>query len=128
LERQPDRDLVEDDDAQAVVSVLAHDTSVLAARWQASGAEQIDWREWDGEYVVYVFPQATTHLLGGTAGIVLRTLSATADALSTDEIGARGFGVSSAPDGGMPSVEEHSALQAILFDLERIGVVVRQTS
>ncbi len=110
------------------MSVLAHDASLLATKWHALGTEQTALHEWDGEYVVYVFQQATTHLLDGTAGTILKTLSATAEALSTDEIGARGFGVSSAPDGAMPSIEEHSALHAVLLDLERIGVVVRHIS
>jgi len=61
------------------------DTDTPTGRWTLQGP--IDWREWDGEFVVRHDPSATTYLLTALAGETLRALREGAAHL--DEIALR---------------------------------------
>ncbi len=45
-------------------------------RWQVTEGSQLSWREWDGEYVVFDYASASTHLLDGVAVEILDALGA----------------------------------------------------
>lgn len=63
------------------------DFSAKVGRWSLQGT--VDWREWDGEFVVRVDDTAATYLLSTLAGETLRVLRE--GPAHVDEISARVF-------------------------------------
>jgi hypothetical protein len=107
-------------------SLSERDTS--AQRWSISG--QIDWREWDGEFVVRAHGSAITYLLSPLAGQVLKALRAGArqaddvarlvhtERMQSGSAAAATLAAAfAAPEADGPQVA------AVLAELEALGVV-----
>jgi hypothetical protein len=97
-------------------------------RWSISG--QIDWREWDGEFVVRAHRSGITYLLSPLAGQVLKALRAGArysddvarlvhaERLQSGSAAAASLAAAFAvPEAGGPQVA------AVLAELEALGVI-----
>jgi PqqD family protein of HPr-rel-A system len=95
-----------------------------AVKWQVVPADLVYWREWDGENVVYNDRTGNTHLLDRLAGLVLRRLTESDAARSVAEL-AESIGQSEAIEPDAVLIE---AVQVVLTDLERIGLVARGTA
>ena len=96
--------------------------STTERRWKAAGAEDIDWRCWDGEVVARVVLSGATYLLNETASAAFTQLCAADSALSGEELAIRLF-----PDAGEePEQTRHEtrlALEALLADLHALNLV-----
>ena len=97
-------------------------SSSADCQWVAVGASSIELREWDGEYVVHVETQAATHLLDTATGAVLKALLRARRAISIDELAGLSFGAADESAPAALSSDECAALQAILLELQRIGM------
>lgn len=95
-----------------------------ADRWQIAAPKLITWREWGDEWIVHVDTHAETHLLSPVAGHVLRILLEEGRPLCPKALFERAFGNLQAAGLAM-TFSEHVAMQSILSDLERKGVVTR---
>jgi hypothetical protein len=97
-------------------------------RWSISG--QVDWHEWDGEFVVRANGSAITYLLSPFAGQVLTALRA--GARHADEV-ARRLHVQRLQSGSAAAVTLASVfavpeadvpqVAAVLAELETLGIV-----
>lgn len=95
-------------------------------RWSLPG--RLDWREWDGEFVVWAEHTAATYLLSALAGETLKALHGGATYL--DEIASRVFRDSapqSAATAALVATFAHSCddtqnLMAVLAELEALGL------
>jgi hypothetical protein len=96
-------------------------------RWQVAESEVIDWQEWGDEFVVYVASRAETHLLAAAAGGILLTLLDGRRALTLDDMYAmaidHGDATHTRPRDSIMSAAEREALQAIVADFARLGIV-----
>ena len=96
--------------------------STARRRWKAAGAEDIDWRSWDGEVVARVARSGATYLLSETASAAFTQLNAADSALSAPELAVRLF-----PDAGEePEQTRHEtrqALEVLLAELQALGLV-----
>lgn len=87
-------------------------------RWHAVPREDLDWQEWDGEFVVWNGYTASTHLLGQLAGELLLALAAMPDGARADELTAALTEATHDLDG-----EERIAMIAAALDqFERLGL------
>src|SRR5512139_4015495 len=94
---------------------LAHATR----RWRIAAPAALTWREWDGEYVVRDERTGNTHLLDARAGSVLACLVAKSAGMSVAQIAAAFPAVSG-------NVQFDSDIEAVLFELERIGLATAE--
>jgi hypothetical protein len=99
-------------------------------RWFVHG--RLDWREWDGEFVVRHDETAATYLLSALAGDTLEAMHEGASCL--DEIAALVF-QDSAPSNGATAAlaaafadpaEGEQRLLVVLAELERLGLARRE--
>lgn len=95
-------------------------------RWSVAGC--VDWREWDGEFVVRADSSAATYLLSALPGATLEAMRDGATYL--DEIAARvfsGCAPSAATAALVATFAETSpdmqSLLAVLAELEALGLV-----
>jgi hypothetical protein len=103
------------------------DAAADVGRWSVPG--QIDWREWDGEFVVRVDSTAQTYLLSAVAGEALKAMRGGAAHL--DEIAARVFADCAAPSAATAalvatfaeSASDNQTLLAVLNELQLLGLV-----
>ena len=99
----------------------------MTPRWRIAETEVIDWQEWDDEFVVYVASRAETHLLAAAAGSILLALLDGRRALSLDDMYAMAIahddGTGTSSKGSIMSAEEREALQGIVADFARLGIV-----
>jgi PqqD family protein of HPr-rel-A system len=89
--------------------------------WLVTSADLLEWREWDGELVVYLDGQGSTHVLTPYAGAVFLTLLQGPPDVHMNDLLAR-----LAPDEeaqAKPPSREH-VLQ-VMAEFERIGLVRR---
>jgi len=102
------------------------DVGAELGRWSLQG--RLDWREWDGEFVVRADDTAATHLLSSLAGEAIKALRN--GPLYVDEIAARIFGDTAPRSAATAALiatfaETHSAtrrLLAALAELEALGL------
>ena len=94
--------------AQVHHVLSVRDFSAAIKRWSLSGV--LDWREWDGEFVVRHDDSGATCLLSPLAGETLKALSA--GSAQVDEIARRIFG------GVGPSNPATAALVASFADAD----------
>ena len=96
-------------------------------RWRVAETEVIDWQEWGDEFVVYVASRAETHLLSAAAGSILLALLDGRRALALDDMYAmaiaQGGATGTSPRDSIMSAAEREALQAIVADFARLGIV-----
>ena len=80
----------------------------------------MQWREWEGEFVVRDGRSGATHLLAQASGTILVVLTQSASPLSAQEIAGH-------LGNGVPTDEPVTAshIERILLELERIGLVAR---
>jgi hypothetical protein len=109
-------------DAGVNVSALDMSAGASPCQWSAAETDSIELREWDDEYVVHVEAQATTHLLDAATGAVLKALLRARQAISIDELAGLSFGTADESAPAALSTDECAALQAILLELQRIGM------
>ena len=102
------------------------DTAADLGRWSVPG--QIDWREWDGEFVVRVDSTAQTYLLSALAGEAMKAMRG--GATYVDEIAARVFSDCAAPSAATAALvatfaedaNDSQVLLAVLNDLQLLGL------
>lgn len=99
-----------------------------APRWRAACAEKMLLREWGDECVVRLDADASTHLLDRSASAILGTLLNAPRALSIVELAEQAFGATGASISASLSADEHAALNAVLLELQRIGVAQPEQS
>jgi hypothetical protein len=87
-------------------------------RWRLRAPGALDWREWDGEFVVRSGSSGDTCLLSAVAGHAVIALKA-AGPLSVPELVTQLFGTTT---GGLSDAEV-DALQATLGQLQHLGLV-----
>jgi len=113
--------------AQVHHVLTQRDVSVELGRWSLQGS--IDWREWDGEFVVRCDASAATYLLSTLAG---ETLKALRDGPAhVEDIGARVFGDSAKPSPATAALiasfadvqSDTQGLLGVLKELEGLGLV-----
>lgn len=103
------------------------DSAAELGRWSVPG--QIDWREWDGEFVVRVNSTAQTYVLSALAGEALKAMRGGAAHL--DEIAAHVFSDCAAPSAATAALvatfaetaSDTQILLAVLNDLQALGLV-----
>jgi hypothetical protein len=103
------------------------DAAVELGRWSVPG--EIDWREWDGEFVVRVDSTAHTYLLSALAGEALKAMRGSAAHL--DEIAAHVFSDCVPPSAATAALvatfaetaSDTQILLAVLNDLQALGLV-----
>jgi len=106
--------------------VRPHDFNAQLGRWTLSGS--IEWREWDGEFVVWAERTAATYLLSAIAGETLKAMQGSAAYL--DEIAARVFLDSAPPSAATAALVDTFAepgddaqdLLTVLAELEALGL------
>ena len=96
--------------------------------WQICPRELIDCRDWGDEFVVRMAGRAETHLLSAAAGSVLLAFLDGYPNMSIDSLFARAFDEAQAESKSAMSVGERAAMQAIVAELERLGLVARSTA
>ena len=102
------------------------DTQAEFGRWSLPG--RVDWREWDGEFVVRVEAAAQTYLLSALAGEVLKAIRDGAGYI--DEIAARVFSDCVPPSAATAALvatfadtaADTQSLLAVLNELETLGL------
>lgn len=95
-----------------------------AVKWRIILADNIIWHELDGELVVYNDLTGNTHVLNPLAGMVLRRLTDSGVAHTVVEL-TESLGSGAGIDPGNTYTE---AVDAVLGELERFGIVVRCTA
>jgi hypothetical protein len=76
----------------------------------------LDWRSWNGEVVLRVASSGSTHLLTPLASALWLTLVEAGTTLTTRELGERWLR-------GNLSLEDEAAIDAVLADLQQMGMV-----
>lgn len=102
------------------------DAAAEFGRWSVPG--QVDWREWDGEFVVRVDSTAQTYLLSALAGEALKAIRGGATDL--DQIASRVFSGCAAPSAVTASLvatfaegtNDSQALLSVLNELQSLGL------
>ncbi|HWR87770.1 MAG TPA: hypothetical protein VN277_05060 [Acidiferrobacterales bacterium] len=102
------------------------DTAAELGRWSVPGL--VDWREWDGEFVVRVDSTAQTYLLSALAGEALKAIRGGASYI--DEIAARVFSDCMPPSAATAALvatfaeaaSDTKSLLAVLSELETLGL------
>jgi len=92
-------------------------------RWRLRDADDIAWRCWDGECVVYVVRSATTNLLSPIGRAVLTAWHDRHETLSLEDICGRAFAVAA-----QPFAEKKELVRDMLLEFERIGVAEPEVS
>ncbi len=95
-------------------------------RWSVAGC--VDWREWDGEFVVRADSSAATYLLSALPGATLEAMRDGATYL--DEIAARVFSGCAPPSAATAALvatfaetsTDMQSLLAVLAELEALGL------
>jgi len=90
-----------------------------ARRWRVPFHAALSWREWDGEFVVRDERSGSTHLLDARAGSVFSCLVAASAGAGVAEIAVH---VLDPTD----STDPAPAIEAVLIELERIGLAVAE--
>ena len=112
--------------AQVHSVVKPRDLSAELGRWSLQG--RMDWREWDGEFVVRHDDSAATYLLSTLAGETLKALRD--GAAHVDEIASRVFADSALPCAATAALvatfteagANTQALLEVLAELEALGL------
>lgn len=112
--------------AQVHYSLKPRDVSAELGRWSLQG--RLDWREWDGEFVVRADDTAATYLLSTLAGEAIKALRD--GPLYLDEIAVRVFHDSARPSAASAalvatfaeSASDTESLLAALGELEALGL------
>ena len=97
---------------------------VSAPGWRSVSPDALDWREWDGEFVVRNERSGSSHLLGPLAGQVLQVLLDVPGGLSVAEIAAR----LSAEPAETVANEWRVAVEEVLIEFRRLGLAEPQPS
>jgi hypothetical protein len=114
-----------DDELTPTASAGAPRESVAAGPgWRVFAADQIEWRQWGDEFVVFNGTTANTHLLGHVAGAVLLELLQATTALTPQQIFRRLFAEVSGQGCAESALaaDELQTLETILADFARFRI------
>jgi hypothetical protein len=118
---------------------LAGDPGGVPDSWLVAPADSLEWREWDGELVVYLDQRGSTHLLTPYAGAVFLTLLDGPPLVGLGELLSRlamEEGLAPSPEPAAPREARAPEAQAsagadreqvlqVMAEFERIGLVRR---
>jgi len=93
-------------------------SSEAVQRWHVPAPDEVDWRSWDGEYVVRVAATGCTHLLSPLAGSVLTTLLESPQPVTPHQLAALWLGEAAL----QPGEAELQAIASVLVGLHGLGL------
>ena len=97
--------------------------SATRPRWRVAPAARCEWREWDGEFIVFASDSGATHHLGPPHGAALITLLDCADGLDRGALRDKLDALLATQADVTPLPASAIEVDAILRDLHAKGLV-----
>ena len=87
--------------------------------WRVQARDELVWRDWGDEVVVFDERNGSTHLLTSEAGVVLASLIEHPDGLAPEQLRREVFG-------GDAQAQDRDDLDGLLAQFEHMGLVSRR--